>query len=130
MTIVLVCITIAIFIPQVLAFASVRYRLRQFGKVDIKQPRLQASELTAGGHRTVAAQNNAWEALALFLAAILMGTIAGVPVAELSTPAILFTASRVLHAVFYLSDQAPLRTASFLAAFGAVIWIVVKAFSA
>lgn len=129
MTTLLVCITIAIFIPQMLAFASIRYRLQQFGKIDIKQPRVQASELSDGGHRAVAAQNNAWEALALFLAAIVMASIAGVPAAELSTPAIVFIVSRLAHAVFYLSDRAPLRTLSFLAAFGSVMWIVVKAFS-
>lgn len=129
MTIVLVCITIAIFLPQMLAFASVRYRLQQFGKIDINQPRVQASELTSAGHRAVAAQNNAWEALALFLAAILMALIAGVQIEALRNPAILFIVARILHAAFYLADKAPLRTLSFMVAFASVIWIVVKAFN-
>jgi uncharacterized MAPEG superfamily protein len=129
MTTVLICLTITLFMPLILAFASVSFRFKQFGRIDAKTPRLQAGQLKDGGHRVIAAQKNAWEAVGLFVGSLFMAMMAGVQVEELAAPALLFTGARITHGMFYIADQASLRTLSFVIAAAGVVWIIVKAFS-
>ncbi len=129
MSILLVCLTIVMFLPIILSFVSLPYRTRQFGTLDIKNPRLQGEKLEGAGQRTVAAQKNAWEALLLFVAAVAMALIAGVGPNNLVAPALLFVVARVLHGFAYIADLAPIRVVSFMGAIAGVVWIVVKAFN-
>ena len=78
----------------------------------------------------MAAQQNAWEALAVFTASLAAAFIAGVEPASITTPALLFVAARIAHAVCYLRDLATPRSATFLIATVACIWIFVKALAA
>jgi uncharacterized MAPEG superfamily protein len=100
------CLLVAIFIPYILAGSTVYFKNKQFGEVDMNNPREQAVRLTGQGARANAAQANAWEALAVF-----------------ATAALVFIVARILHPVFYIADNQPLRTASFAVGFGCCLWL-------
>jgi uncharacterized MAPEG superfamily protein len=127
---VLACLLIAILMPYVLAGVAGRYKARQLGKIDNRNPRAQAAQLTGAGGRAVAAQQNAWEALAVFTASLAAAFFAGVEPATIVLPALIFVAARVAHAVCYLRDLASARSASFLVATVACLWIFVRALAA
>lgn len=130
MTTVLACLSIAALLPYVLAFVGVYYKNRQFGTVDNHNPRVQAAQLKGAGARAVAAQANAWEALALFTASLVAAYLAGVAPASLATPALVFAAARIAHGASYVGDLAPVRSGSFAVGFAMCIWIFVKALAA
>lgn len=130
MTIVLACLLIAVLIPYVLAGIGGYHKGRQFGKADNNNPRLQAAQLTGTGARAVAAQQNAWEALAVFTAALAAAFFGGAEPGSLGAPALLFVAARIAHAVCYLRDLATPRSATFLVGFAACLWIFVIALRA
>src|SRR6187402_2584584 len=94
--IVLACLC---FIPYVLAFTSVYFRQKQLGKVDNENPRAQYAHLQGPGARAVAAQQNAWEALAAYSAALLGVAASGVEVEYLAQAAIVVLIARVLHGI-------------------------------
>jgi uncharacterized MAPEG superfamily protein len=130
MTTVLACLLVAVLMPYVLSGVSSYHKGRQFGKLDNNNPRAQAAQLTGVGARAVAAQQNAWEALAVFTASLAAAFFAGVEPASLALPALIFVAARIAHAACYLADQASARSGSFFVATLACIWIFVKALSA
>ena len=78
MNTVLACLLIAVLLPYVLAFIGSYHKGKQFGKVDNNNPRVQSAQLTGVGARAVAAQQNAWEALAVFTASLAAAFFAGV----------------------------------------------------
>lgn len=130
MTTPLWCLVIVAFLPYVLAFASGYFKMKQFGKVDNKHPRAQAAQLEGAGARIYAAQANAWEALAVFTAAVAVLHIANPEAARSSTAANLahgFLATRILHPIFYVANIDALRSLVFLAGMVCVVWLVVLA---
>lgn len=127
MTTPLWCLLIATFLPFVWVFAGHAFRQRQFGHIDNHHPRLQQTQLTGIGARALAAQQNAWEALAMFTPAVLVAHLNGVTAGQASLAAILFISARVLHGVFYLADIDWLRSLIWIVGAGAVIWLFVLA---
>jgi uncharacterized MAPEG superfamily protein len=121
------CLLIAVFIPFVLAMTGGYFKSQQFDAVDNNNPRAQSAQLEGAGARAVAAQQNAWEALAMFTPAVAVAHMAGADPSSSTTAALLFVAARVLHAGFYIADLAPLRSVSFLVASGSCIWLFVLA---
>jgi uncharacterized MAPEG superfamily protein len=117
----------AIFLPYLWAGVSVYYKKQQFGSIDANHPRAQAAALEGAGARANAAQLNAWEALPVFVAAVMVAHLAGADPGTSATAAILFIAVRLLHGVFYVMNLAPLRSLSFLVGFGACVWLFVLA---
>ena len=118
------CLLIAIFIPNVLAPTASYFKKQQLGSVDLKEPRHQASQLTGAGARAVAAQENAWESVAVFTAAVLVNHLKGDADAALSaTLAQVYIVARVVHPVAYVANIAPLRSLAFLAGFVCCIWL-------
>lgn len=117
------CLLIAIFMPYVLAGTGSYFKVKQFGALDNNQPRVQAAGLTGTGARVNAAQLNAWEALAVFSASVFVAHFAGADPGGSATASVVFVAARILHAVFYAADLAPLRSLSFAVAFGACLWL-------
>ena len=130
MTTVLACLLIAVLTPYVLAGIGGYHKGKQFGKADNNNPRAQSAQLTGVGARAVAAQQNAWEALAVFTASLAAAIFAGVEPASLAAPALLFVAARIAHAACYLRDLASARSSCFLVATLACLWIFGKAFAA
>lgn len=118
--VVLACLAL---LPYAMAFISGYYRRKQLGAVDNKKPREQYTQLHGAGARAVAAQQNAWEALILYSAALLSVAASRVEVAHLAAAAIVVLIARVLHGFFYLADLDKLRTLSFLVAFVSCFYI-------
>ncbi|MEM7018259.1 MAG: MAPEG family protein [Pseudomonadota bacterium] len=124
------CLLVAVLIPYILAGSSAYFRIKQFGKPDNKNPRAQAAELEGAGARAVAAQNNAWEALAVFSVAVFVAHLAGADAATSATIAMVFIAARILHAVFYIANLDILRSLSFIVGIGCCIYLFVLAANA
>jgi uncharacterized MAPEG superfamily protein len=127
MTIPFWCLLVACLIPFFIAPIGGYFRGKQFGTMDNKNPRIQAAGLTGAGARAQAAQANAWEALPVFAAAVLVAHLAGADAGSSATAALVFIAARVGHAGFYLADLDKARSGIFLVGLGCCIWLFVLA---
>ena len=105
MNVVLWCLFIAAFLPFTFAIIGTILRGKQLGEIDNNNPRLQQRELTGAAARALAAQQNAWEALAVFTASVVSAYVGQADPGTASTLALVFVAFRVLHGFFYLADQ-------------------------
>ena len=128
MTIPLWCLLGGVVLPYVWAGASLPFRSKQLGSIDLQQPRLQALQLTEGGAGAWGAQMNQWEAIGVFTAATLAAFMSNVdPAGSWATASVIWLAARALHGVFYVMGKAQLRVLSFTASFAMSIWIFVMA---
>jgi uncharacterized MAPEG superfamily protein len=125
MNTVLWCLLIVAVLPILLAFVGGYLRNSQLGSFDNNNPREQAKELTGAGSRAYAAQQNAWEALAIFTAAVVAAYITQADPDRAATLAMAFIGFRVLHAGFYLADLAVLRSLSFMGGMVCAVWMFV-----
>lgn len=114
-------------LPINCAWVSGYFRQKQLGTIDNKNPRAQNTQLTGAGARAVAAQLNAWEALAVYAAALLALTVAQVPVASYATLTLVLLGCRIAHAVCYIANQDILRSFAFLGGYGICIYFFVLA---
>ena len=117
------CLLAAVFLPYVWAGVTVYYKKQQLGVIDANHPRAQSAELKDAGARAIAAQLNAWEALPVFGAAVVVAHLAGADAGLSAIASLVFVASRALHGVFYINNLALLRSLSFVAGFGACLWL-------
>jgi len=127
MQVVIASLLISVLMPIVCSWISGYYRHKQFGVVNNKTPRIQAAQLEGAGHRAVAAQQNSWEALAMFSAALLGVHMSGIVLDSIATFCIVFVVARVLYIACYLADQDAVRSISFLVGFGTCICLLYKA---
>ena len=118
------CVLIAVMIPYVLAGISGYFKTQQFGSIDNRHPRVQAAALVGAGARAYAAQQNAWEALPVFGLAVVVAHLSGADPGLSSLASALFIGARILHAVFYIADQASLRSLAFVLGFGCCLWLI------
>ncbi|WP_144113611.1 MAPEG family protein [Paraburkholderia sp. BCC1886] len=105
MTILHQCLLIVAILPllwTMLAKASKRY--------DNHAPRAYLAGLEGWRGRANAAQQNAWEALAMFTAAVVVAGQSGGASPWIDRLAIGFVVTRLLHGLLYLANLAPLRT--------------------
>jgi len=122
------CLVIVALLPYVFAGVGGYFRQANLGAVDNENPRTQAALLEGAGARAYAAQANAWEAVALFLVGLALVHFTGTA-DQAGTASIVFVIARILHAIFYISGAATLRSVSFFGAVGAWIWLIVIAAS-
>lgn len=127
MTTPFVCLMIVVLLPYALSTLGGYFKVKQFGTLDNKYPRIQGAQLEGIGARTWAAQANAWEATAVFTAAVLVAHAAGADPGKSATAAIVFVVARVLHALCYLANLDVLRSLVFLVGIGSAIWLFVLA---
>lgn len=126
MTTPLWCLVIVALLPFLLSFSGGYFRMRQLGAVDNKHPRQQVAKLEGVGARAYAAQANAWEALAVFTAAIVVLHLANPEAARGSTASnlsLVFLATRVAHPIAYLANQDLVRSLVFVVGLGCVFGI-------
>ncbi|ACJ30938.1 Membrane protein, putative [Shewanella piezotolerans WP3] len=111
MTIPLWCLGIVALLPYLLAGLGGYYKKTQLGYIDSENPREQFKLLTGNAIRVLPAQQNAWEALGLFTATVLIAHLAGAN-AELSAFAsIIFVLTRLVHPFLYIGNYAKARSA-------------------
>lgn len=121
------CLLVAVLIPYVLSFTGAWFRQRQLGSIDNHHPRQQAMQLTGAGARCYAAQQNAWEALAVFTAAVTAAHLAGADAGSSALAAQVFIAARIVHAVAYIADRDALRGLAFVGGMACCITLFVLA---
>lgn len=109
MTIALWTILIAIFMPWILTIIAKTPAARQ-GKYNNKAPRTFLNELEGFGQRANWAQQNSFEVLPGYVAAVIVAHWAGANQTILDGLAVIFIISRILFAIFYLKDWATLRS--------------------
>ena len=77
MTVPFFCLFLVVIMPYLLAPVGAFFKTRQLGTYDNKDPRAQGLRLEGAGARAVAAQANAWEAVAVFSAAVIVNHLKG-----------------------------------------------------
>ncbi len=126
MTIVLWCLLLMTILPILLAFVGAYFRTSQLGEFDNNNPREQVKALTGAGSRAYAAQQNAWEALAVFTAAVVSAYISQADAGTAANLAIAFVVFRILHAALYLADLAALRSLAFMGGMFCAVWLFIS----
>jgi uncharacterized MAPEG superfamily protein len=96
-------------------------------RYDNRDPRAWLAKLAGYRARAHAAQQNSWEALAVYVAALVAAVIGGVPEDTVATVAGIFLVARIAYLACYLADLATLRSLVWAAGFGACVWLIVAA---
>jgi|TARA_Y100000310_G_scaffold297634_2_gene330810 uncharacterized MAPEG superfamily protein len=117
------CLLIVVALPLLLAFVGDYFRFKQFEKFDNNHPRAQVLGLEGAGARSYAAQDNAWEAVAMFVPAVLVAHLTGVAAETAALAAMIFVGARVAHAILYIANIAALRSLSFVVGLGCCLWL-------
>ena len=123
MTVPFWCLLVAVVLPYVWAGVGGRFKAKQFGTVDANEPRVQAALLEGAGRRAVAAQDNAWEALPVFGAAVTVAHLAGADASLSAVASVIWVVARVTHGVAYVRGIASLRVAGFFVGLMTCLWL-------
>lgn len=124
MTIPFWCLLVTVLIPYVLAGVGAWQRQVQLGTIDNKNWRAnQLPQLTGMAARVYSAQANAWEAVAVFTAAVCVAHLAGADPGSSAIAAGIFLAARIAHAVLYLADLDKLRSVAFIIGWICCLWL-------
>jgi uncharacterized MAPEG superfamily protein len=123
MTIALWCVLVAGILPYV---ATVIAKSGRNG-FDNRDPRGWLARQEGFRKRAHAAQLNAFEAFPFFAAAVIIAHVLNGPQSLVDVLALIFIAARVLHLVFYLSNQAALRSLVWFGGLGMVVTIFLVA---
>ena len=113
MTIATMCILAACMLPvacAAIAKSKGLARMDQPGGYDNRHPREYLARLTGWRARANAAQANSFEALPLFIAAVLSAQQMQAPQGRTDTLALAFIAVRVVYIAVYIADQGKLRS--------------------
>ena len=123
MTITLWCLVAVVLMPVALAMIGTIAKVKQLGSIDNNYPRQRYDDCTGLPVRLLSAQQNAWEAVIMFAVAVLVTHIAGVTAGATDNLALAFVGSRVAHTLCYALNLGTLRTLSFFAATGCILWM-------
>lgn len=93
------------------------------GGYDNRDPRAWLARQEGYRARANAAQANSFEALPLFIAAVLVAQQAGAVQGLVDTLAVVFVLLRVAYIAMYVGDRAALRSVVWIAAFGVCVAI-------
>jgi uncharacterized MAPEG superfamily protein len=113
MTIANWCVLAACMLPVLtigLAKASSAKLAANAGRYDNTNPREWAKGLSGWQQRASAAQNNGFEALPLFIAAVLLAQQSHADQGRIDTLALIFIAMRIMYVAAYLLNVGTLRT--------------------
>ena len=80
------------------------------GGYDNRHPRVWAQQLQGWRQRAYAAQQNGWEALPLFIAAVVLAQQAHADQGRIDTLAMIFIGLRLIYVATYLSNRSNLRS--------------------
>ncbi len=114
------CLLVVAVMPYVLAAVGGYFRVRQLGVLDNNHPRIQATRLEGIAARAWAAQQNAWEALGVFGAAVFLAHLTHADAAASATASQIYLATRIAHPILYLANQATVRTLVFIVGLGCI----------
>ena len=126
MSALLLALLVVAMLPY-LAKIPVAKAMHQLGGYDNHHPRAQQAKLEGLGQRATAAHYNSFEALQLFLAALLSCVISGNYDGLMQGLAWGFVLCRVGYIVLYLMDKALLRSIVWSLGVGCVVTMMVRA---
>lgn len=109
MTIAYWSLLVAIFMPWVLTMIAKTPAAKQ-GKYSNRAPRAFLAKLQGRSQRANWAQQNSFEILPGYIAAVIVAHLAGADQSSLDMLAVTFIASRILFAMCYLKDWATPRS--------------------
>lgn len=127
MDLLLLTVLIAAFLPYVWVFVGGALRARREEGFDNRYPRQQAARMEGLGARAYGAQQNAWEALAVYAPVALVAHLADAPAAAAETTGLLFLIARVAHGLLYLADLPTLRSLVWTFGWGCCIYLAILA---
>jgi uncharacterized MAPEG superfamily protein len=110
-TVALWCLMVAALLPVLCAGIS-KWGFQGF---DNRNPREWLARQQGWRARAHAAQQNSWEAFAVFTAAVLTAHVAGAPQGRVDVLALAFIAVRLVYIACYVGDRASLRSGVWLA---------------
>ncbi|MCR6733732.1 MAG: MAPEG family protein [Afipia sp.] len=114
------CVLIAALLP---------YPLAKYAKSgtasDNRYPREDYDNLPSRHRRAYAAHQNALETFPFFAAAVVIAVTMGAPAVVVNLLAALYILLRIAHALFYIFNKPPLRSAAFAAAMAVNVAIFV-----
>lgn len=113
MTIPLWTLLVAALLPYVWFGPSVNARKEQFGNADNNHPRLQVAKLEGKGARAYAAHQNAFEALAVYVPAVLVAHVTHANPLHSTILSIVWVVARFMHGVLYLNNVGGARSGMF-----------------
>lgn len=122
MTIAYWCVLVAGVLPYVWVVAA-----KAAPGFDNRAPRAFLDNVTGWRRRALWAQYNAFEALPLFIAAVIVAHLAPVPQGRVDALAAAFVGFRILHGVFYIADRATARSLVWTGGFVCVLALFVSA---
>ena len=118
------CVLIACLLPMLTALLPKVYSFRpsrKEGLYDNNHPRAWASGLSGWQARAMAAHSNGFEALPLFVAAVLFAHLSHADQARMDQLALLFVGLRLVYIALYLMNQGTLRTLVWMGGIGTCI---------
>ena len=126
MTLAYICVLIAALLPYV--WTVVAKSSGTTGRYDNRDPRQWLDKQESPRvRRANAAQKNAFEAFPAFAAGVVMAQLAGVAPRMIGWLAMAFVISRVLHGVFYIGNQASMRSLAWFAGLICVVALMAMA---
>ena len=124
------CVLIAALLPYACAYLAKSGGLgkpRSQGGFDNRDPRAWLARLTDWQARANAAQANSFEALPLFIGAVIIAHQLGAPQARLDILAVLFVTLRIIYIAMYVAGLATIRSLVWAAALLVNIAILLSA---
>jgi len=122
MTVAYWCVFVAGILPYVWIILA-----KSAPGMDNAAPRAFVDTLTGWRQRAAWAERNAFEALPLFIAAVVIAHLAGVAQARIDGLALGFVALRVAHGAFYIANRPSLRSLVWALAFTCMVALFVLA---
>ncbi|MBM2883324.1 MAPEG family protein [Chromobacterium amazonense] len=96
-------------------------------RYDNHKPREVAAMAEGYRQRAGWAQQNAWEALPTWTAAVVAAWLMKVPEAAMNAAAAVFVLARVAHGLLYIANQASLRSLAWLVGMLAALYLFLRA---
>ena len=120
MTVAFWTLLVAIVFPWLMAFIK-KSSLASNGVYNNSAPRAQSEKLHGVSRRALWAEQNSFEILPGYIAAIVVAHMTGANQAYIDLLALLFISSRALYALCYLMNWATLRSIVWVAGLGCIV---------
>ena len=120
MTVAFWTLLVAIVFPWLMAFIK-KSSLASNGAYNNSAPRAQSEKLHGVSRRALWAEQNSFEILPGYIAAIVVAHMTGANQAYIDLLALLFISSRALYAQCYLMNWATLRSIVWVAGLGCIV---------
>lgn len=110
-------------VPIAVAWLAAWFRYRELGAFDNHHPRLAQGRQTGIGARALAAQQNSWETLQVFLLVVFIAYVSPLPLDALATVSVLFLVIRLLYIVCYLANWGWVRSGVYVLGMACCLYI-------